>query len=179
MSKNDREELDVYVIPPNFIEGGKVFGGMFKLRNVIEAGLLGAAVTALVLKIPASLTVKIVVMCLTTLPVAIFGVMGIEGESLTEFLFNVFKFLKNRRTIYRSDVEPDESVSELRVKLKKNKFLDMTVGKVMDISRKRKLKKAEKMKEYKKNGKKVKAAPDIESYLNIEKIENGIIFTKD
>ena len=54
MSKNDREELDVYVIPPNFIEGGKVFGGMFKLRNVIEAGLLGAAVTALVLKIPAS-----------------------------------------------------------------------------------------------------------------------------
>ena len=52
MSKNDREELDVYVIPPNFIEGGKVFGGMFKLRNVIEAGLLGAAVTALVLKIP-------------------------------------------------------------------------------------------------------------------------------
>ena len=179
MSKNDREELDVYVIPPNFIEGGKVFGGMFKLRNVIEAGLLGAAVTALVLKIPASLTVKIVVMCLTTLPVAIFGVMGIEGESLTEFLFNVFKFLKNRRTIYRSDVEPDESVSALRVKLKKNKFLDMTVGKAMDISRKRKLKKAEKMKEYKKSGKKVKAAPDIESYLNIEKIENGIIFTKD
>ena len=179
MSKNDREELDVYVIPPNFIEGGKVFGGMFKLRNVIEAGLLGASVTALVLKIPASLTVKIVVMCLTTLPVAIFGVMGIEGESLTEFLFNVFKFLKNRRTIYRSDVEPVESVSALRVKLKKNKFLDITVGKAMDISRKRKLKKAEKMKEYKKSGKKVKAAPDIESYLNIGKIENGIIFTKD
>ena len=30
MSKKDREELDVYVIPPNFIESGKLFGGMFK-----------------------------------------------------------------------------------------------------------------------------------------------------
>ena len=38
MSRQEREELDVYVIPPNFIESGKLFGGMFKLRNAIEAG---------------------------------------------------------------------------------------------------------------------------------------------
>ncbi len=36
MNKNEHEELDVYVIPPNFIEGGKLFGGMFKMRNAIE-----------------------------------------------------------------------------------------------------------------------------------------------
>lgn len=35
------EERDVYVIPPNFIEGGTLLGGMFKTRNVIEAGVLG------------------------------------------------------------------------------------------------------------------------------------------
>ena len=33
MGKKSREEADVYVIPPNFIEGGKLFGGMFKMRN--------------------------------------------------------------------------------------------------------------------------------------------------
>ena len=37
-----QEERDVYIIPPNFIEGGTLMGGMFKTRNVIEAGILGA-----------------------------------------------------------------------------------------------------------------------------------------
>jgi len=37
------EERDTYIIPPNFIEGGTLLGGMFKVRNVIEAGILGAA----------------------------------------------------------------------------------------------------------------------------------------
>ena len=36
-----QEERDVYVIPPNFIEGGTLMGGMFKTRNTIEAGVLG------------------------------------------------------------------------------------------------------------------------------------------
>ena len=39
MSRND-SEFDTYYIPPNFIEGGTVMGGLFKLRNVIEAGIL-------------------------------------------------------------------------------------------------------------------------------------------
>ena len=38
MSKQN--EHDIYLIPPNFIEGGTVFGGMLKLRNVIEAGII-------------------------------------------------------------------------------------------------------------------------------------------
>lgn len=43
MRKN-QEELDTYIIPPNFIESGTVFGGMFRLRNVIEAGALVVAI---------------------------------------------------------------------------------------------------------------------------------------
>ena len=37
-----QEERDTYLIPPNFIEGGTLMGGMFKTRNAIEAGILGA-----------------------------------------------------------------------------------------------------------------------------------------
>lgn len=44
MSKNS-EHHDTYIIPPNFIEGSTLFGGMFKIRNVIEAGVLAAAVS--------------------------------------------------------------------------------------------------------------------------------------
>ena len=43
MSRND-SEFDIYHIPPNFIEGGTVMGGLFKLRNVIEAGILAFVV---------------------------------------------------------------------------------------------------------------------------------------
>ena len=38
------EERDVYIIPPNFIEGGTLMGGMLKTRNAIEAAILGTVV---------------------------------------------------------------------------------------------------------------------------------------
>ena len=41
-NKNDH---DIYIIPPNFIESGTFFGGMFRARNVIEAGILAFALS--------------------------------------------------------------------------------------------------------------------------------------
>ena len=38
------EEFEVYIIPPNFMEGGTLFGGLLKTRNTIEAVILGLAV---------------------------------------------------------------------------------------------------------------------------------------
>ena len=120
MSRQEREELDVYVIPPNFIESGKLFGGMFKLRNAIEAGVLAGGCGVLVFKMPVSLTTKIIILCVTSLPLAIFGLIGVDGESLSEFVINVFKFLKNRRVLYRSDVDKLENITGFRLKIKKN-----------------------------------------------------------
>ena len=40
---NHKIDRDTYIIPPNFIESGTFFGGMFKARNVIEAGILAFA----------------------------------------------------------------------------------------------------------------------------------------
>ena len=40
-NKNDH---DIYLIPPTFIETGTFFGGMFRARNVIEAGILALAI---------------------------------------------------------------------------------------------------------------------------------------
>ena len=71
MSKQN--EHDIYLIPPNFIEGGTVFGGML----------------------------KIVILCLTALPIGIFAVIGIYGEALSSFVFNFFKFLKLRRVLQK------------------------------------------------------------------------------
>lgn len=41
---NHKIDRDTYIIPPNFIESGTFFGGMFKARNVIEAGVLAFAI---------------------------------------------------------------------------------------------------------------------------------------
>ena len=179
MSRNEREELDVYVIPPNFIEGGKLFGGMFKMRNAIEAGILAGGCALLVFKLPLSLTGKIIVLCLTSLPLAIFGLLGVDGESLSQYIVSVFKFLRNRRRLYRSDVDDFESVGKFRLKIKKNKFLNATLGKIMDKRRIKKIKKYEKLREASKKGKTMKKPVDIESYLEIDKIENGVVFTRD
>jgi len=179
MSRQEREELDVYVIPPNFIESGKLFGGMFKLRNAIEAGVLAGGCGMLVFKIPVSLTTKIIILCVTSLPLAIFGLIGVDGESLSEFVINVFKFLKNRRVLYRSDVDKLENISSFRLKIKKNKFLDMTIGKILDRKRHKRFVKYEKLRKASKDGKLIKKAMDTESYINIKKIENGVIFTRD
>ena len=71
------EEHEIYVIPPNFIEGGTLFGGLFKTRNAIEAGVIGILVGVPVFSLPFSLTAKIIILCLTALPLVLASaVMG-------------------------------------------------------------------------------------------------------
>ena len=96
-----QEERDTYIIPPNFIEGGTLMGGMFKTRNVIEAGILGALTGVPVLKLPFSLTTRIIILCLTALPLVLVALIGIGGGSLSEFILQFFSFLHNRRTLDR------------------------------------------------------------------------------
>ncbi len=60
MPDNHNEELDTYTIPPNFIEGGTLFGGTLKLRNSLEAGAFLLAVGLPVLRLPLSLTTRVI-----------------------------------------------------------------------------------------------------------------------
>ncbi len=97
---NNQNDHDTYIIPPNFVDTGTFFGGMFRARNVIEAGIL-AAVTGLpvFLFLPFSLTARIIVLCLTTLSLVLFALIGISGESLSSFLVIFLKYWKNRRIV--------------------------------------------------------------------------------
>ena len=102
--KNNRDERDIFFLPPNFLNEGSLFGGMLKLRNAIEAVVSVVGITVPVLKITAlSFTGRVIVWCLTALPIGIFAVIGIGGESLTAFLMNFFRYLRNRRVHYRTD----------------------------------------------------------------------------
>ena len=87
MSKPN-EERDIYYIPPNFLASGRLFGGMIRARNAIEACVLVLLTGIPIIKLPMSLTVRIIFLCLLPLPLGIFGIIGFEGDSLSEFAIN-------------------------------------------------------------------------------------------
>ena len=74
------EEMDVYYIPPNFLTSGRLFGGMIRVRKAIEACVLVLLTGIPILQLPFSLTTRIVILCLITLPLGVFGVVGIDGR---------------------------------------------------------------------------------------------------
>jgi len=88
---NKQSEHDIYVIPPNFIEGGTFFGGLLKARNAVEALVLLLAVGIPVFSLDIPLTTRIIILCLTALPLGLFALVGISGESLSSFAFIFLK----------------------------------------------------------------------------------------
>ena len=102
------EEQRPTLIPPNFIEKGKILNGTFDIRNAIEAIILALVIGVPVVQLPLALTTRIIILCMTALPAAMVALIGIGGQSITAFLMNALRFLKNRRIIRRSDVMPEQ-----------------------------------------------------------------------
>ena len=111
-----KEEPDIYYVPPNFLNSGRLFGGMVRVRNAIEACVLVLLTGLPIVKLPVSLTARIILLCLIPLPLGIFAIIGFEGDSLSEFAINWLKWLFHRRILYRSDVttRPDEATQPKR-----------------------------------------------------------------
>jgi hypothetical protein len=190
MSKSN--EHDSYIIPPNFIDSGTFFGGMFKARNAIEAGVLLVAVGIPVFSLGVSLTTKIIILCLTALPLALFALIGISGESLSSFALIFFRYLRNRRVV---GAQPQEDTEEQRPKRavnrrKKAKHRKTSAedfpaefDEVNRYSRKRKVREKLPSKERTKKADKRPEPPaflnPVAGYIPIEKVENGMIYTKD
>lgn len=216
-NKNDH---DIYIIPPNFIETGTFFGGMFRARNVIEAGILAFAIgTPVFLFLPFGLTARIIALCLTALPVALVALIGISGESLSQFLVTFLKYLRNRRVVGGDGEQPCEKVGkhlkqkppkERKPKAPKHRrsgeadfpaeFDEVRGYEIREKLRPKKNTRKERPVKANKAKKKAKKRPEKErmpkrpahikeekppcvnpvaDYLPIEKIANGIIYTKD
>ena len=222
-NKNDH---DIYIIPPNFIETGTFFGGMFRARNVIEAGILAFAIgTPVFLFLPFGLTARIIALCLTALPVALVALIGISGESLSQFLVTFLKYLRNRRIVGGDGEQPGEKTvtsksagkhfkqkppKERKPKASKRRrsgeadfpaeFDEVRGYEIREKLRPKKNARKERPAKANKAKKKAKKRPEKErmpkrpahikeekppcvnpvaDYLPIEKIANGIIYTKD
>ena len=222
-NKNDH---DTYIIPPNFIETGTFFGGMFRARNVIEAGILALAIgTPVFLCLPFGLAARIIALCLTALPVALVALIGISGESLSQFLITFLKYLRNRRVVGGDGEQPCEKTApsksagkhlkqkppkerkpkapkrrrsgeadfpaefdevrgyEIREKLRPKKNAKKDRPAKGNKAKKNAKKRHEKERLPKRPARVKEQKPaclnPVADYLPIEKVENGIIYTKD
>ena len=69
MAVEEKEYGNVYSIPANYTDSGKLFGGMVETRNAVEAAaLVILAGYPELMWIPMSTTIRIVVMTVTLLP---------------------------------------------------------------------------------------------------------------
>ena len=180
------EERDSYVIPPNFIEGGTLLGGMFKTRNVIEAGILAVLVGGPVIGLNLSLTTRIIILCLTALPLVLVALIGISGSSLSAFILQFFSYLRNRRILSRDGQEGEKSKRSLLPSWMRAKRQEPAEPEheAMPASRRRlrfdfKARKVDQFKTFLPPDETVKPLNPLADYVPIEKIQNGVIYTKD
>lgn len=98
---DDREYSNIYTIPPNYTDSGKLLGGLLEVRNTVEAGVLLVLVgypELMWLHLP--VTAKVTVMTVTLLPLTIFALMGLGGDSLLQYVTHIALFWMRRRTLH-------------------------------------------------------------------------------
>ena len=97
----EKEYSNVYAIPANYTDSGKLLGGMVETRNAVEAVfLIGLVGYPELMWIPVTATIKIVIMTVTLLPLGVVAVMGIDGESLLQYLGHMIAFWRNKRKLH-------------------------------------------------------------------------------
>lgn len=109
-----KERADVYTIPPNFAKEGTILSGRVEARNAAEAAILVLLLFQILMALHLSVKGKIYAGIIVILPVAIFAVIGVQGESLSSFVFQFFCYLTGRRTL---------TVPDGRYRLKRNRRL--------------------------------------------------------
>ena len=98
---NDKEYNNVYAIPANYTDSGKLLGGMIETRNAVETVILVLALGYPELTlIPMSSTIRIVVMTVTLLPLAVVSAMGVDGGSLFQYIGHIIYFGTHRRKLH-------------------------------------------------------------------------------
>ena len=98
---DEKEFSNVYAIPANYTDSGKLLGGMLETRNTIETCLLLLLIGYPDLMwISAPAAVKVVIMTVTLLPLGVVGLMGVGGDSLMQFVAHMIMFFARRRKLH-------------------------------------------------------------------------------
>ncbi len=118
----EKEYSNIYAIPANYTDSGKIMGGMLEVRNAVETGFLVALVGyPELMLIPMPIKIRIVVMTLTLLPLGVLSMMGIDGDSLFQYASHMLRYAANRRKLHFRRVGYRYDAGQLKKKKSKKK----------------------------------------------------------
>lgn len=118
----EKEYRNVYVIPANYTNSGKILGGMLEMRNAVETVILVVLLGyPELMLIPMPETVRIVVMTVTLLPVAVVSMMGVDGDSLFRYVGHIARYAADRRKLHYRRVGYRYEPKQLRREKKRGK----------------------------------------------------------
>ena len=118
----EKEYSNVYAIPANYTNSGRLLGGMVETRNAVEAVFLVVLVGSPELMwIPMPTTIRIVVMTVTLIPLAVAAFMGVDGGSLLQYLGPIISFAFNRRKLHFRRIGYKYDPKQLKTRGKKGK----------------------------------------------------------
>lgn len=103
------EEDEIYNLPPNYDDSGKILGGTVRLRNFIETVIIVGVLGFLELKLLLiSELVKAIIMTVTLAPVTLISFAGVDGDSLLQYCIRVIRFLYRKRQLHLKRMDKDE-----------------------------------------------------------------------
>jgi len=98
---DEKEFNNIYAIPANYTDSGKLFGGMLEVRNTIEAVfILFIFGYPQLMWMNVQPMMKVVIMTITLLPIGIISLMGIGGDSIIQFFVHMITFWVRRRKLH-------------------------------------------------------------------------------
>ena len=104
----NQEQKEYYIFPNNYNDAGK-FLGIIEYRTLIMIAIWFAVSLSIYFALPISIQIKVYGFIFTFFPPAVFLVIGINGDSVIEFVKYFSKFMKNSK-VYTFN--KDESIKE-------------------------------------------------------------------
>ena len=151
-----------------------IIAGTVKLRNAVEAAVLAVGSAVPLFYLPLAFNIRLMIVIAVSVPLGVFGVVGIGGDSLTQFVAHWFRFMKRRRIVTptpQGNLEANRH-RHLRFISKRYRVIYYDDADTLPHNAQVLQRKADR------HGKLVKRQT-LYDLLPIEKIENGILHTTD
>ena len=126
---------DDFWIPMNFQQPEKFMG--VPIRNLVESGICTFLIYKGISITPFVFEIKLIAVLILCTPVLVFGIFGIRGESITQFLYAYYNFRKNRKSLHMEPMKHIETEEEKNAKKgkrisRKEKYKENTETKPKD-----------------------------------------------
>ena len=147
--------MNKHTIPENYIGESRIFNGLIKTRNFVEACIVFGAVFLLFFSVilqESSLSTRIIVSCWPAIILGFIAFVGIDGEPLSTAVKSIASWISERGVYYYQIDDRGLKETPLEAMLKNVTYRDKVVDKYNDYVEKRRASSAELLNLYDEEG---------------------------